>query len=648
MRLNHKRSLVALLALLTTAGQSASIRELTQTPSAADIKISPDGRYLAVLAFAEDKHVLLFLDRASLQAVGKMEFTGLYEPWNFRWANNERVVGSVAHVDRGSRRASYGELFAVNFDGSDARFIFGVRASDPQTGTQLRGRTADRAWGEIVDVLSDDDRHILVSVTPFSESLDRPPSVELLDIYAGTERRAGKASRYGLGAFYTDRLGEIRFVTSISPEGLLHAEGLPRTDGDWVDIPHTLLGGFFRPVAVSADLTSIYALDNRGNDKVGLHSLSLDGGSYTEVFSHERVDVTDAYLSTDGKSVYAVRVDDGYPKYILFSESHEEAAVLRTLLTAFPGRVVDITSRTTDGRYWIARAASDVDTGAFYLYDKESGNPSLLLEVLPKIDEADLVSVEPIEFESFDGTRVAGYFARGKPIARENPPLVVLLHDGPRERDYWRYDANVQALAMSGFSVLQINYRGSSGYGRAFRDAGNRQWADGIPRDIIAGTKWAIEQGKAETGRVCTMGAGFGAYAALVSVIRDSELFACAVARAGIYDLELLGRPDGYVTPYTEEAYLDEVIGRNEEDLERASPVNLVARLDVPVLIAHEESEGRIPFEHARRLREKLDQHDKEYVWLESSRSGFYDQEVEVEFLETALEFLTEHAGATR
>jgi dipeptidyl aminopeptidase/acylaminoacyl peptidase len=241
---------------------------------------------------------------------------------------------------------------------------------------------------------------------------------------------------------------------------------------------------------------------------------------------------------------------------------------------------------------------------------------------------------------------VAGYLTRGKPVIDENAPLVVLLHDGPRARDYWRYDAVVQALATNGYSVLQINFRGSSGYGMAFREAGDRQWADAIPRDIIAGAKWAIEQGKAEAGRVCAMGTGFGAYAALESAMRESELFACVIAKAGIYDLKLLLR-EGLPVMHTEVDYLNESIARSDEELERASPVNQVALLDTPVLVAHDKSDTGISFEHTRRLRQKLEEHEKEYEWLETSRKGLYDQEVEVEFLEAALEFLGKHTGAS-
>ena len=640
------RSLALLLVTFVAEVEAASIQDLTTTPRVSDVKISPDGKYLALLVFNDGKHDLQFFDRESREFVGGSTIFRDYEPVDVTWANNERVVGEIVALDRGPRSITYGELFGVNFDGTKGELIFGYSSGELRAGTNLPRKTSDWAWADIIDVLPNDDRHILVSVTPYSETYDRRPVAKLLDIYSGIEESGVKEAKHGSGTFYTDHLGEIRFVTSVTADGRIHAESLPSVGGDWVEIPETLPGDVFRPIAVAGDLQSVYVLDNRGNDTVGLHLLSLDGQSYDELYTRERVDITSVNLSIDGRSPYAVRVDDGYATYVFLAAAHEETAVFRALLSVFPGRVVDITSRSMDGRYWVVRTASDVDAGAFYLYDKESGTAALILEPLPDVDEQDLARVVPIEFDSFDGTRVAGYFTQAKPDTSEHPRLVVLLHDGPRMRDYWHYDAIVQALATNGFSVLQINFRGSTGYGRAFRDAGNRQWADAIPRDIIAGTQWAIEQGKAEAGRICTMGTGFGAYAALETVIHESGLFACAIGRAGIYDLPLLYRGSALITiPYTQDVYLEEAIGRNEEELDRSSPVNQVAALNVPVLIAHEKSDALVRFEHARRLREELDRHDKEYEWLESSRDGFYDQGVEIEFLEATLEFLAKHTG---
>jgi hypothetical protein len=289
-----------------------------------------------------------------------LEFPGAYEVGSFLWVNNERVVGEVLNLAAGPQQRHYGELFGANFDGSEARVIFGYQSGRMQTGSHVPQDTPDTAWGHIIDGLPNDDDRILIAATPFSGGRS---VARLVDAYTGVEERTAKVSKYRIATFYTDRMGEIRFVTSIDEDGTFGAESLPSADSGWLEIPETVIGALFRPVAITDDLKSVYVLDNPGSDMVGLHRLSLDGASYMDVYTHERVDVTDASMSTDGKSVYAVRVDDGYPTYVLFSDAHAEAAVFGTLLRAFPGSVVDITSRSLDGRYWVVKTSSDVDAG---------------------------------------------------------------------------------------------------------------------------------------------------------------------------------------------------------------------------------------------------------------------------------------------
>jgi dipeptidyl aminopeptidase/acylaminoacyl peptidase len=203
----------------------------------------------------------------------------------------------------------------------------------------------------------------------------------------------------------------------------------------------------------------------------------------------------------------------------------------------------------------------------------------------------------------------------------------------------------VQALATQGFSVLQINYRGSSGFGDSFLRAGNLHWGDLIQQDIISGTRWAIENGKANSGNICIMGANFGAYSAVQSAILEPDLFACAVANAGIYDLELLYKRGDIEDLYWGDAYLEEVIGRDEEQLRKFSPVHNIAALKIPVFIAHGKQDERAPYEHAKRLKKSLDEHNKQYEWFVKGDESqtIYDTENQVAYITAALKFLNQH-----
>jgi dipeptidyl aminopeptidase/acylaminoacyl peptidase len=314
-------------------------------------------------------------------------------------------------------------------------------------------------------------------------------------------------------------------------------------------------------------------------------------------------------------------------------------------MATFPGMFVTIESSTRDENYWIVKTSSDVSEGTYYLYDRTRRRMLHLAVARDGVKESDLASMKPISFPSFDGLEVNGYFTHALGTGDKPAPMVVLVHGGPQARDRWDFDAEVQALATNGYSVLQINYRGSTGYGQAFEEAGDRQWGDAVQKDLISGTRWAVEQGLAPKGKVCIAGGSFGAYSAVQSAELAPDLFACAVANAGIYDLPLLYERGDIEQMYFGEASLDKAIGKDETELGRYSPVNNVASLEAPLLIAHGKQDKRAPYKHATNLRKALDRQKKDYEWyvVREATHGFYDIESRVEYMNRMLKFLGRH-----
>ncbi len=642
----ERTSIFALTFLSSLPAASATLEELFEQPTIKQIKISPTGDYLAARVFVDGAHSLLFMDRESLDVLGGLKYRGTDEVGEFFWANQERVVTHVYDVG-GTQEAprSYGELYAVNYDGKKAESIFGYRSGENTTGSILRKKDSEFAWGSVVDPFPENDREILISSTSMSDSHGKRPVAMMLDIYNGFEGRRVHPATYPGGRFLTDSEGDVRLATGHDENLKTHVEGLPAGAQEWIEFPDTNIGSNFTPVAIADDLRSAYVLDDINSDKIGLYKFSLDGEKYKKIYSNDDVDISDVNLSTDGRSVYAMRIDKNYPSYLVFSNTNEEAKLFKDILQTFPGLMVELSSRSDDGQFWIIKTGSDVDAGSFYLFDRDNNSLKLLFRSLPNVDAEELSIVEPIEFDSFDGRRITGYFTPAITESNSVPPLVVLVHGGPRSRDYWKFDPEVQALATQGFSVLQINYRGSSGFGDNFMRAGNLHWGDLIQQDIISGTRWAIASGKADKANICIMGASFGAYSAVQSAILEPDLFACAVANAGIYDLELMYQRGDIEGFYWGDAYLEEVIGRDAEQLKAFSPVHNVASLKSPLFIAHGKKDQRAPYEHAKRLRKELDEHNKEYEWFVKSREahGFYDTENQVEYMKAALAFLGKH-----
>ncbi len=676
-------TLLALTLLVSLPATSATLEELFEQPTIKQIKISPTGDYLALRVFADGGHTLLFMKRESRDVLGGLNFRGTNEVGDFYWANEERVVAKVydaarvqeapkhnvgegagfntnyeerpvAKIDDVGRTQEslryFGELYAVNYDGKNGENIYGYRSGEEQVGSRLKKKSSDYAWADMIDPFPGNDREILISSTSMSDSHDRGSAAIMLDVYSGLEKKRIHVTQYANGDFFTDKQGDIRLTTGVDESNNLHVEGLPAGAQEWIEFPDTNYGSFFTPIAITDDLKSAYVLDNINSDKIGLYRLSLDGKEYKKIYSNDDVDVSDVNLSTDGRSVYAMRIDRNYPSYLVISKTNEEAKHFKNLLQTFPGLTVDISSRSDDGQFWIVQTSSDVDAGSFYLFDEDNNSIKLLFKSLPNINADELSVVEPIEFDSFDGRKIAGYFTLAKIESDAVPPLVVLVHGGPRSRDYWQYDPEVQALATQGFSVLQINYRGSSGYGDSFMRAGNLQWGDSVQQDIISGTRWAIANGKANKGNICIMGANFGAYSAVQSAILEPDLFACAVANAGIYDLELMYKQGDIADFHWGDAYLEEVIGRDEAQLRKFSPVHNIAALKIPVFIAHGKQNESAPYEHAKRLKKALDEHDKQYEWFVKGDEArnIYDTENQVEYMTAALEFLNKNLKRPR
>ncbi|HKI74491.1 MAG TPA: prolyl oligopeptidase family serine peptidase, partial [Pseudomonadales bacterium] len=390
------------------------------------------------------------------------------------------------------------------------------------------------------------------------------------------------------------------------------------------------------------DNKSLYLLKDGDSGRLGLFKMSLDGSNSHKLYVNDTVDVTSAVRSTDRKRVYALRIDDGYPSYLIFSKEDQEAGIFRALLQAFAGNLVYITSKSEDGRFWVVYAATDTNPGAYYLLDTKSHKLRPLIKSHPNIDPGELSPMKPIQFASFDKETIHGYFTPAKGAKPGTAPMVVMVHGGPRARDYWGYDGEVQVLATNGFSVLQINYRGSDGYGLKFMHQGDHQWGDAVQKDIIAGTRWALAQKMAPAAKVCIMGGSFGAYSAVQSAEMAPDLYACVVANAGIYDLPLLYRLGDIKSLYFGKSFLDEAIGHDEAQLAAYSPVNHVDKLKAPVLIAHGKKDPRAPFKHAEELRAAMDKAHKKYQWFIKGREGhgFYNDDDERQYLKTVLKFL--------
>ena len=632
----------SLALLLSLGAQAKSWEKLFEHPQYQNAKISPDGKYLAVSLLSQGKMALAFLERETMKTVGSAKFPGNHEVGRFYWVNDERVVIEMVVREPWLEQPQfYGQLFAINFDGRKGELIYGYQAGEMQTGSNIKKKKSIRGWGEIIDILPEDDEHILISSTPMSKTAELFPTALKLNVYTGKVKKKLVRAPVANARFLTDNNGKIRAVSGIDKN--YHSQLYLRQNDQWKLVDHSIVGKSVYPLSVSASGKSLLTLDNKGQDLTGIFELNLNDLSYQHYFTDRAVDIKHVEMTTDGRSAYAIKIDETFPAYVILNKQAEEADTLKDLLKSFPYSEVTITSKTRNGNFYMVLVSSDIDPGTLYMFDKKHNKLSALFKMMPEVKTSDFVQVEPVKMTASDGQVLNGYFTAAKSADKNHiAPLVILVHGGPVARDYWQFSPQVQYLALNGYSVLQVNYRGSSGYGREFEIAGHQAWGTLIQQDIADAYQWLIKQNLAKAGNACIMGASFGAYSAIQSAVKFPDTYKCAIANAGIYDLELMFEEGDIQQRASGKSYLTRVLGTDKAQLKSMSPVHHVAGIKIPLLLAHGENDKRAPFEHARRLRSALDANNKPYQWfvIDKEGHGFYNPENQKAYMQEVINFL--------
>lgn len=611
-----------------------------------EAKISPDGKYIALTLVHDGKRRLAVIDAKKFTPVGGADFGGKQEVGDFYWVNNERLVIKVLqHMPWQEQPGYYGELFAINYDGSRSEMIYGYRASDESVGTRTKKKKATFGWANIISLLPDDDKHILISSRPMmSDGL--VTTVHKLNVYNGRMSGviAGAPSAYG--DFVADRQGNLKLSTGLNANGDIRVFLFNEQKQDWQELASNKFGQDFEALRLDESGENLFVLDNYQQDKTGLFKLNLKTGVRQSVYTDDTVDITAVTFSSDLSSVYALRVDPDYPTYVMFNNVSEEAKLYKQLLQSFPGYKLTITSRSRDGNAWLIYASNDVFAGSYYLFNRDTGQFSLLFNNFKHIPPEQMSESIPVSFEASDGLVIRGYitYPAGIPETQATP-LVTLVHGGPHSRDYWSFDREVQLLASQGYAVLRLNFRGSSGYGASFQQASQKSWGDRMQLDIIQGTQWAISQGGIDPEKVCIMGASFGGYSAMQSATLAPDLFKCVVANVGVYDLEMMFEKGDIPDLLFGKSYLEQELGVESDMQRKHSPVNNLDSLKASVLVAHGAKDRRVPIEQAETLLKALKQRNLAYQTFikDTETHGFYGEQNRTEYYQAVVDFLEQH-----
>ena len=651
-----QRWIIAALLLLcsaSVAAQSVSISDLARHDEYLNVKISPDGAYMAATAVARGQTVLVMM---RLGAGVKEKGNNVLSPRDnnevvdFWWASPTRLVYSVG-IHQGGYDAplATGELFAVDADGGSPQMLYGYRKTGMSTGSMIQKAVAERGTAQFIAPISNNPNHILVAISLWDETgYDRQfPTAWRMDVRDGTKTKLVKAPMRG-AEFLADNQGRIRFAFTEANDGSFKVYLHPLDGDGWQLLPE-LSAARSTPLAFNRDDSAAYVTCAPDSGGFGVCLWDASKHTLATLWSNPKVGPDGLASGPVRDSVVGVTYMDGRPGTALFEGESAHEETLKELMQQFPGENIEFVSGTTDGSMSVVLVEADADPGAFYLYSAATHKVSLLAPRAKWIHPERMASKQPFEFAARDGLKLQGYVSYPPNLEQAKQlPTVVLVHGGPYgERDRWDYDPLVQAMATRGYAVVQVNFRGSGGYGYDFMHAGTREWGGKMQDDVTDATRWAIAQGIANPKRICIFGASYGGYAALEGAVKEPDLYQCAIGYVGVYDLALMFRRGDIPQSTFGKDYLKRELGDDMTQLAARSPVNQLDALKAKVMLVVGGKDERVPpIQGLAMHKALLDRHvAHEWLYKPDEMHGFYGEANLAEFYTRVLQFLGSSIG---
>ena len=640
----------AVLALCWTACAFAQVdlERYLKPDTYGAIKISPTGEYYAAVLNLPDRSVLVVQNRADGKITAKAGGRENSQIADFWWVNEHRVMVAMAEkFGTRDQPLPTGELFAVNADGSKPKMLIGASTSDGR-GAEYNyiENPSDYQYAELVDTLPRDPQNVLVAISGY----DKEPMTRVarMDVDNGRLTEVARAP-VKRASFASDAAGAVRFAEGKDNENFSRLLYRDHDKAEWKLVNDERASGHVEvPLGFSADGKIVYLEVGQASGPDAIVAYDTASGTRRQVLRDKLVDPDHLlYAGSDFVPVGASFVSDRR-RAAFFDENSEEALVQRTLEKAFPGNSVQVTSRTQDGQLALLLVSSDTNPGDFYLFNLKDSSAEGVFARRTWLDPEKMAPTRSVEFAARDGLALHGYLTTPKGGAT-GLPMVVLPHGGPfGAADQWDFDEESQLLAAAGYAVLRVNYRGSGNYGRAFMQAGAKQWGKLMQQDVTDATRWAIAQGVADARRVCIYGASYGAYAAMMGLASEPELYRCGVGYVGVYDLPLMVRTDSRYATWMK-IWSQNWIG-DPDTLGAVSPTTLAANIRSPVFLAAGGKDRTAPIEHSKRLEKALKAagQSPRTLYVDTEGHGFYTLEHRRDFYTQLLDFLAANIGGSK
>lgn len=622
--------------------QSAVAKDLPldyffKNPEFAGFQISPNGKELAAMVNLNGRMNLAVMDiktrkARAITSVKTQDVSG------FMWATNERIL---FFMDKDGSE-SFG-IFAVNTDGSMARTLVEPLASVIRSGGASKLRIV-----QVLDTLKEEPEWVLVSS---NERRAAYPDVYKMNIMNGNttiiERNPGDITNW-----FTDWDGNV--VGAVFQDGLEVGFKLLRdakTD-EWETVTRARFDApSFMPAGIKGDGKSGYVTSNltpegEARDKSAIYEYNFETKTFGKlVYEHPEIDCCDLIQNEKMRDMIGVAYMVGEPEQVYLDGLWK--ARMDAINKALPDTFNQFSSFDDEETVGVVAASSSTQPTKYYLFDFVNKKFEHMADSRPWVDSSEMSEMTPYSFKARDGRLLHGYLTVPKNSDGKNLPLIMNPHGGPWARDGWGYNPEHQFLANRGYAVIQVNFRGSVGFGSDHLQSSWKQWGQAMQNDVTDAVQWAVDQGVADADRVCIYGASYGGYATMAGLTFTPELYKCGINYVGVTDIPLLFEtaPDSWAAGEEQMKIMVGDPDTEEEFLQQWSPAFHADKIKAPVFMAYGKQDPRVSIKHANVMEKAMKKAGVDYELMvkRDEGHGFRKEENRYDFYGEMDKFLARH-----
>ncbi len=595
------------------------LEDFFKNPEKSQFQISPDGNHLAYMAPYKDMKNVFVSDVENDSAI-QLTFETSRSVYYYGWKNKNTII-YIKDIGGDENM----QIFSVNIDNQEVKPIVaieGVRA-------------------EIIDWLKDFPDEMIISTNQRNPQVFDPYRINLK---SGEIKKLAENPGDIIG-WMADHDGKLRLA--IASDGV-NQRILYRTaeDMEFRDLLKISFKDSFNPFIFTFDNKNLYAASNLGRDKSAIVLYDPEQNKeIKEIFKNDEVDVEGIVYSKKRKVLTGVYYITDKTNWHFFDDSTRK--MFENIQKELPGLNVTVSSENLEEDKFLVRAEGDRQMVSYYLYDLNSDKLKFIQNVFPWLREEYMAGMKPVQYITRDSLVIHGYLTLPVGVKPKKLPVVVNPHGGPWARDTWGYHPEVQFLANRGYAVFQMNFRGSTGYGKKFYESSFKQWGKKMQNDISDGVQWLIKEGYADPSRVAIYGASYGGYATLAGLTLTPDLYCCGVDYVGVSNLfTFMKTIPPYWKPMLEMFY--EMVGDPVKDsllFVETSPVIQADKIKAPLLIAQGARDPRVNKAESDQMVTALKARgiEVEYMVKENEGHGFYNQNNQFDFYRAMITFLDKH-----